>query len=103
MVKVRERGAPLPGNDKENWGNHHIDVTGIWRGRGKEWGRRKQRERIFQRKEKEEKRENKERSRNWGRVKANERVMMNNVKKVRRKLKSKKNITGSEMQGREEE
>ena len=24
--KVRERGAPSPGNDKENWGNHHIDV-----------------------------------------------------------------------------
>ena len=28
MDKVRERGATLPGNDKENWGNHHIDVIG---------------------------------------------------------------------------
>ena len=28
MDKVRERGAPLPGNDKENWGNQHIDVVG---------------------------------------------------------------------------
>ena len=28
MDKVRERGAPLPGNDKENWGNHHFDVIG---------------------------------------------------------------------------
>ena len=28
MDKVREQGAPLPGNDKENWGNHHIDVIG---------------------------------------------------------------------------
>ena len=32
MDKVREGGAPLPGNDKENWGNHHIDVTGVWKG-----------------------------------------------------------------------
>ena len=45
MDKVRERGAPLPGNDKENWGNHH---TGIRRKKG---GRRKRRGR----KEKEEK------------------------------------------------
>ena len=30
MDKMRERGAPLPGNDKENWGNRH---TGIWRKR----------------------------------------------------------------------
>ena len=29
MDKVRERGAPLPGNDKENWGNHHIDIDVI--------------------------------------------------------------------------
>ena len=28
MDKVREQGALLPGNDKENWGNHHIDVLG---------------------------------------------------------------------------
>ena len=36
MDKVRERGAPLPGNDKENWGNRH---TGIWR---KKRGRKKE-------------------------------------------------------------
>ena len=30
--KVGEQGAPLPGNDKENWGNHNIDVIGVWRG-----------------------------------------------------------------------
>ena len=40
------------GYDKENLGNHQIDVTEIWRGRGR--GGRKQRERIFQRKGKEE-------------------------------------------------
>ena len=48
MDKVRERGAPLPGNDKENWGNRH---TGIWRKR-EEGGRRRRRGR----KEQEEKR-----------------------------------------------
>ena len=26
---VQERGAPLPGNDKENWRNQHIDVTNV--------------------------------------------------------------------------
>ena len=36
MDKVRERGAPLPGNDKENWGNRH---TGIWR--KNKWKKRK--------------------------------------------------------------
>ena len=30
MDKVQEQGAPLPGNEKENW-NHHIDVIEIWR------------------------------------------------------------------------
>ena len=40
MDKVRGRGAPLPGNDKENWGNHHMDVIGIWKGRREEGGRR---------------------------------------------------------------
>ena len=28
--KVRERGAPLPGNDKENWGNHHVGENRIF-------------------------------------------------------------------------
>ena len=28
--KVREQGAPLPGNDKENWGNDHIGATEIY-------------------------------------------------------------------------
>ena len=28
-IKVWEQGAPLPGNDKENLGNHRIDVIGI--------------------------------------------------------------------------
>ena len=51
MDKVRERGAPLPGNDKENWGNCH---TLIWRKR-EEGGRRKR----SWRKEKEEKRKKK--------------------------------------------
>ena len=32
MDKIRERGAPLPGNDNENWGNHDIDVLGKRRG-----------------------------------------------------------------------
>ena len=32
MDKMRERGAPLPGNNKENWGHHHVDVIWIWRG-----------------------------------------------------------------------
>ena len=41
MDKVQERGAPLPGNDKENWGNRH---TGICRKR-EEGGRRKRRRR----------------------------------------------------------
>ena len=41
MDKVRERGAPLPGNNRKNWGNHHNDV--IWRGRGEEGERRKKR------------------------------------------------------------
>ena len=40
MDTVRERGAPLLGNDKEDWGNRH---TGIWRKR-EEGGRRKRRE-----------------------------------------------------------
>ena len=40
MDKVRERGAPLPGNDKENLGNCH---TGIWRKEKKE--KRKKRKR----------------------------------------------------------
>ena len=52
MDKVRERGAPLPGNDKEYWGNYH---TGIWRKR-EEGGRKKRRGR----KEKEEKRQKEE-------------------------------------------
>ena len=59
MDKVRERGAPLPGNDKENWGNFH---TGIWRKR-EEGGRRKREEggrrKRRGRKEKEEKRKEK--------------------------------------------
>ena len=41
--KVREQGAPLLGNDKENWENHHIDVVAICRGvfivRPCSWGR----------------------------------------------------------------
>ena len=32
MDKVREWGAPLPQNEKENWGNQRINVIGIWRG-----------------------------------------------------------------------
>ena len=52
MDKVRERGAPLPGNDKENWGNRH---NGIWRKR--EEGRKKKRR-------KEQKKKNKYRLRN---------------------------------------
>ena len=51
MDKVRERGAPLPGNDKENWGNRH---TGIWR-------KREERE-----EEEKKKRRKKRRGRNWG-------------------------------------
>ena len=58
MDKVRERGPPLPGNDRENWGNHHIDVTEIWRGRGKEEGWRKQRE-CFKEKERKRRRKGK--------------------------------------------
>ena len=50
MDKVRERGAPLPGNDKENWGNPHI---GIWRKKGR--GRKKKEKR------KKRKRRNKKR------------------------------------------
>ena len=50
MDKVRERGAPLPGNIKENWGNRH---TGIWRKR-EEGGRRKRRERKKRGEEKKE-------------------------------------------------
>ena len=62
MDKVRERGAPLPGNDKENWGNRHNE---IWR-KIEEGGRRKRRGR----KEKEEKRKKRRKEkricRNWG-------------------------------------
>ena len=28
--KVREQGAPLPGNDKENWRNDQISATEIY-------------------------------------------------------------------------
>ena len=30
MNKVREREAPLPGNDKENWGSHHNDPDNMY-------------------------------------------------------------------------
>ena len=30
--KLQEWGAPLPGNDMENLGNHHIGVNWIFRG-----------------------------------------------------------------------
>ena len=73
MDKVREQEAPLPGNGRENWGNHHIDVTEIWRGVGKEGGRRKCREQIFQKKMKWKREGRKEKkNRNWGRGKAKE-------------------------------
>ena len=42
MDKVREQGAPLPGNDKENWGNLH---TGIWRKREEEEKKKENKER----------------------------------------------------------
>ena len=53
MDKVRERGAPLPGNDKENWGNGY---TGIWKGRKKKEKRKKRKggEEKWGEKEKEE-------------------------------------------------
>ena len=43
MNKVRERGAPLPGNDKENWGNRH---TGIWRKKREERKRGEKKEEV---------------------------------------------------------
>ena len=49
MDKVRKRGAPLPGNDKENWGN-----TGIWRKKKREEEERKEEEKKKRRKEQEQ-------------------------------------------------
>ena len=51
MDKVREWGAPLPGNDKENWGNHH---TRIWRKKKKEEEEREEEEKKRGEKKKEE-------------------------------------------------
>ena len=56
MDEVRERGALLPGNDKENWGNCH---TGIWRKR-EEGGRRKRRGRKEKEKRKKRRKDKKE-------------------------------------------
>ena len=52
MDKMREQGAPLPGNDKENWGNC---LTGMWRKKEE----REEEEKKKRRKEKEEKRKKK--------------------------------------------
>ena len=65
MDKVRERGAPLPGNDEENWGNRH---TGIWRKREEEGERKeeeKRKEEERKREKKKEEKRKKRRGRNW--------------------------------------
>ena len=63
MDNVQKRGAPLPGNTKENWGNR---ITVIWRKRENMKREEEEREEEEQknRKEKEEKR--KRRGGNWG-------------------------------------
>ena len=48
MDKVREQGAPLPGNDKENWGNRH---TGIWRKKKREEEEKEEEEKKKRKKE----------------------------------------------------
>ena len=102
-----ERGAPLPGNDKENWGNHH---TGLWRIRGEEGGRRQR----IGRKGKEEKRK-KLRRRSMVMINLNQAKLMNVARSRKTGVKLKheeeweekgwrrnwrigKEITGSEME-----
>ena len=35
LNKVQEYEVPLSGNDKENWGNHHVGAIEVWKGYGK--------------------------------------------------------------------